>query len=535
MSQNNKLEKYNDKSVQLNMFELLDPSLKDYSNSIELYDTMPKYHIGGVEREKGKKVESLPILTREFIHRSKHYKIDIAPAAIFDKKSGKTIYYYASQREELVEDALRKIATKGRVREFVDKNEVKVGVIFSYYEVQQELEKMGHGYSIAEIKIAIEILSKAVIEVTSKDDEISITNNFFTSVGKETHEMNGKERVVVIFHSLVSKSINSGNYRLFNYDKHMRLKMQLSRWLHKRISHMFLQATITNPYEIKLSTIVRDSGMKEYKTISERARQVEKSLNELMKSEINVISKWEKNIESEKNKILDVKYSLFMSESFVFDTKKANRLTNQRLENEIEGTSFNIDELRSEIEKPIYGLTKTIVNSTLNKIKNKKDYDDVIDALEAVREYIESKSQQKEEIINIAISKTALRENWKPKSRFKQKDLFEQQEKNNLAKEDIEKNKKDKNENYQKLKNNPDVIKLFEHIKNKFAGDDWNKWLNNLDIESLSNDAIIFSVAEKFYRDWIIKYFIENNKLLEEIIEVIPAIKSVKVIYKDKD
>ena len=170
---NNKLEKINpDKSVQLNMFELLDPSHKDYSNSIELYDTMPKYHIGGVEREKGKKVESLPILTREFIHRSKHYKIDIAPAPIVDKKSGKTIYYYASQREELVEDALRKIATKGRVREFVDKNEIKVGVIFSYYEVQQELEKMGHGYSIAEIKIAIEILSKAVIEVTSKDDEI---------------------------------------------------------------------------------------------------------------------------------------------------------------------------------------------------------------------------------------------------------------------------------------------------------------------------------------------------------------------------
>ena len=34
---NNKLEKINpDKSVQLNMFELLDPSHKDYSNSIEL-------------------------------------------------------------------------------------------------------------------------------------------------------------------------------------------------------------------------------------------------------------------------------------------------------------------------------------------------------------------------------------------------------------------------------------------------------------------------------------------------------------------
>ena len=528
---NNKLEKINpDKSVQLNMFELLDPSHKDYSNSIELYDTMPKYHIGGVEREKGKKVESLPILTREFIHRSKHYKIDIAPAPIVDKKSGKTIYYYASQREELVEDALRKIATTGRVREFVDKNEIKVGVIFSYYEVQQELEKMGHGYSIAEIKIAIEILSKAVIEVTSKDDEISITNNFFTSVGKETKEMGGKERVVVIFHSLVSKSINSGNYRLFNYDKHMRLKMQLSRWLHKRISHMFLQATITNPYEIKLSTIVRDSGMKEYKTISERARQVEKSLNELMKPEVNIISKWKKAIENEKNKILDVKYSLYMSESFVSDTKKANRLTNDRLDNEIEVASYNIDELRIEIEKPIYGLTKTIINSTLNKIKNKNDFDNVVSALEAVKEYIEIKKQKKEEVINIAITKIALRENWKPKNKFKQKDLFEDKGEKILIKSPAE-----KLEEYQKLKNDPIIINIFSHLERKFAGDEWNKWLINLDIDAFDNDKIIFCVNQKFYRDWIIQYFVNNNKLLDAICEISPEIKSLKIIYKEKE
>ena len=40
-----------EKPSQLHLFELA-PSLKDYSNSIELYDTMPKYHIGGVKRKK---------------------------------------------------------------------------------------------------------------------------------------------------------------------------------------------------------------------------------------------------------------------------------------------------------------------------------------------------------------------------------------------------------------------------------------------------------------------------------------------------
>jgi hypothetical protein len=293
---------------------------------------------------------------------------------------------------------------------------------------------------------------------------------------------------------------------------------------------MFLQATITNPYEIKLSTIVRDSGMKEYKTISERARQVEKSLNELMKPEVNIISKWKKAIENEKNKILDVKYSLYMSESFVSDTKKANRLTNDRLDNEIEVASYNIDELRIEIEKPIYGLTKTIINSTLNKIKNKNDFDNVVSSLEAVKEYIEIKKQKKEEVINIAITKIALRENWKPKNKFKQKDLFEDKGEKILIKSPAE-----KLEEYQKLKNDPIIINIFSHLERKFAGDEWNKWLINLDIDAFDNDKIIFCVNQKFYRDWIIQYFVNNNKLLDAICEISPEIKSLKIIYKEEE
>jgi hypothetical protein len=305
--------------------------------------------------------------------------------------------------------------------------------------------------------------------------------------------------------------------------------MQLSRWLHKRISHMFLQATITNPYEIKLSTIVRDSGMKEYKTISERARQVEKSLNELMKPEINVIYNWKKTIESEKNKILDVKYSLFMSESFVSDTKKANRLTNDRLENEIEVAVYDVEELRVEIEKPIYGLTKTIINSTLNKIRNRSDYDNVVNALEAVKEYIEIKKQKKEEVINIAITKIALRENWKPKNKFKQKELFE-----DSTEKIITKTPEEKQAEYQKLRNNPIIVKIFNHLEKKFAGDEWNKWLIHLDIDSLDENKIIFCVEEKFYRDWINKCFMNENQLLSAVKEVEQGIDNLKIIHKNK-
>jgi hypothetical protein len=531
------IEKYSPgKSIQLNMFELLDSSLRDYSNSIELYDTMPKYHVGGIEREKGKLVESLPILTREFIHRSKPYKIDVSPAAVHDKKTGKTIHYYPSQREELVEDALRKIATKGKAKEFEKDGERKVGVTFSYYELQQELERMGHGYSIAEVKLAIEILSKATIEITSKDDSISMTNNFFSAVGKETEEKGGKERVLVIFHNLVSKAINTGNYRLFNYDKLMKMKMQVSRWLYKRISHIFIQATINNPYPIKLSTIVRDSGMKEYKTISERARQVEKCFDELAKKEIGVISKWEKFPEREKNKILDIKYHLYMSEDFVSDAKKASAITNERLDHKvIDATPYNVDDLRCEMEKPIYDLTKTVINSQLNNINSKEDYDRIANALEAAKEYIELKKSKGASVTNSATTKAALREGWKPKGT-----VIKQEEEHKELDRVVEENKKKKEQSdiREKLQDDPIWLKIQNGLRNSFAGEGWDKWLSRLELFSLTEKEIVLNAPDKFVRDWIIRElidrsFIENGKtknLKIVVQEICPKIEKVLII-----
>ena len=531
------------KPEQLHLFELLDPSLQDYSNSIELYDTMPKYHIGGVERIIDKTGEFLPVLQRDFVHRGKPYKLDILPASIIDKKTGKTINYYPSQREELVEDALRKIATKGRVMKFDE----KVGVKFTYYEVQQELKKMGHGYSITEIKLAVEILGKAGIEITSKDDEVSITSNFFTYIGKETQEMAGKERVVVMFHSLVTKSINRGDYRLFNYDKLMTMKMPLARWLHKRISHMFLQATINNPYEIKLSTIVRDSGMKNYKTISERSRQVEKALDELNKEEINILTKWEKSPEISKNKILDIKYSLFMSEEFVSDAKKANKLANLRLGSSEEEKTYNIDELRQEIEKPIYGLTKSVINGYINKINNRGDYDKIEQALEAALEYMEKKKSRNEEVNPAATTKAAISQAWVPTKKSGGKATQGQVVVSKISEEEkrsLEKAREKKLDNLKQLQNDPTWIEIQNKLKDGFGLEIWEKWFSTLQVVAISETKLILTAVDKFQRDWIIREFLtkktgnmnqEPKNLLNLVSEILPNVKEVLVLAGSLD
>jgi len=253
-----------------------------------------------------------------------------------------------------------------------------MAVRFTYYEIEQELLKIGHGYSKAEIKQAIEVCSKTIIEITSKDgNQVSQTSPLFPFVAKESKEMGGQERVIVMFHPLVTKSVDSGTYRTINYDRLMKLKMYLARWLHKHISHVFTQATEKNPYKIKLSTIVTNSGMKSYEKISHTVIQVKKALDELIKCQ--TVASYEVEFHKEKNKILDVTFLLFMSEEFVADVKKGNKLSSQRLSDDEFGEydesvyAVNFDELRKEMSKEIYELKEIYINNVIAKIRSKED------------------------------------------------------------------------------------------------------------------------------------------------------------------
>jgi hypothetical protein len=97
------------KPAQLELFELVLPSEKDYSNTLELYDFIPKYVWGRVERIQEKFLEPVE---REFECRGGRYRVRIAPARVQDT-DGVSRDYLPGKREEPVEDALRKLATEG--------------------------------------------------------------------------------------------------------------------------------------------------------------------------------------------------------------------------------------------------------------------------------------------------------------------------------------------------------------------------------------------------------------------------------------
>ncbi len=503
------------KPTQLELFEVDDQNQEKFSHTVELYDQLPKYQFGGVKREKGKFVESLPILERDFKNRGQDYKLSIVPAAIINRKSGKTIHYYPSQREELIEDALRRLAAAKKKGIYLDND---AGVKFTLYELQQELQKMGHGYNIAQIKESIEVCNSSMLKITSKHgNEISMASSIFPFVGMDTSDeiKNGKNRVVVMFHPLVTKSIDENTYRLINYQKLMSYKMALSRYLHKRISHNFTQASATNPYTIKMSNLVRDSGMKEYGKKILTLNQVIKSLDEMVK--VKTLSNYEIERDLNGRKIIDATFNLNVSNEFISEIKKANKAKNDVLEY-ISGGEYSekIANVEAELKEHVYGLTNVVILNILSKIKTKDDFIIINNALAAAKEFIESKPSCNA----AATTRAAIKEGWKPKSQKDRKKIIEYVAEVSQPELDLEPQTVDRGDEWKKVRG---------LIKQEFGDESWNKWLVHLELYRSYEAKIIMSAKSKFLRDWIKREYLPQ---IEKIWQGQGGeIKEVSVIY----
>lgn len=324
--------------VQLPLFEFAQPSEKRYSNTIELYDFMPKYHWGKVERIGG---EFLRILEREFECRGKKYKIEIAPAVIKDR-DGVNRYYYPSKREELVEDALRRFAT-AKQGVFLDG---MVGVTFSLYQLQEELKRNGHSYSKDQLKDALLICAKTSITVTTEDGASVLVSNLFETLGLQTREdwkgTGKKSKAFVRFNSLVTASIKNGEYRQLDYENAMSYTNVIARQLHKRMSHHYTQADITKPYHIRLFVIIRDFGLAKYDRPSHNFRQVIKALEEMKQKNVLVLYKVENTHDIQnRNKLIDAKFIITPHPFFADAIRKANARA-KRIHDTLENTPKKI-------------------------------------------------------------------------------------------------------------------------------------------------------------------------------------------------
>lgn len=302
------------KPAQLLLFEL-SPEEDDYSQSVELYDFIPKYFWGKADRLNGKFLDNLQ---REFECRGRRYQLTLMPARL-EMENGSFREYYPSRREELVEDALRKLMTE-RQSVMLDG---EAGIVFTLYQLQKELADKGHTYNYGELKDAIRVLNNT--DIVLKDDNEQIETAFSPIESYGFAGDGGETKTFVKFSPLVTHSIKAGTYRLINYDTAMSYKSVIARQLHKRMSHHYIQASMSNPYEILLTTIIRDFGLTPQKRLQQNLAEVEKAVQEMKDKEAIINCHVNKTFQSTpRTKLVEVKFSFQPHPFFINDIKKAN-------------------------------------------------------------------------------------------------------------------------------------------------------------------------------------------------------------------
>jgi hypothetical protein len=305
------------------------------SHVIDLWDHVPRYCISQQAMNRSRHGDKfLSEHVAEFQYKGRTFKRVLFPAKVRDTNGGYRDYF-ASANEELVEDALRKLAAEQNSGYF-SKGHHYSGVVFSLHMLREELKRRGHTRSYQEIVLSLNILSRSSIEISAPVEgdlpALKINSTYLptlTVVSRDNWTRDPKAKWVVQFHALVTASIDQVTYRQYNYHVMMSHSMQLTRWLHKQLALKYTFAGLTEPFEIRFSTIKRDSGLLEgYSRERKAIETVTEALDELKKNSVLGHIKRE-DIRGVRGKILDVVFTLIPSMDFIRDTKAGNKRLQQ--------------------------------------------------------------------------------------------------------------------------------------------------------------------------------------------------------------
>lgn len=309
---------------QLSLFQSLQSP--GVSSTIELYDAMPKSFPSNKEMEALRRKNGghyLETLSRRFMHRGEDYQITIRPARIQD--AGTEREYYPTQREDLIEQALRKLATNPKNGIYLSGN---LAVQFSLSELSRELERTGHGMSYRSLKQGLEINNATHISLTGTAGKPVVNSAIFPVFihANRTQWENDPStaKCYIKFHPLVTLSVEELSHRQLDYETMMQFRYALSYWLFKRMSHLYIFADFIKPYGIALTTIVRDSDMVPSLNPSDNLKRVRRTLDEFVERRV-LMCYDEKVTRGPHNRIVDVTFMLVPTPEFKDHAIKANQ------------------------------------------------------------------------------------------------------------------------------------------------------------------------------------------------------------------
>ena len=319
-------------SKQMNLFQnfLANADASEgLSNAIDLWDMIPRYSVSKLRMASLRTEDGfLDPIEIPFVYRGRPLAAIIHPARIKIKDGG-ALSFFPGAREELVELALRKISSE-QAAGFFDSQGYRSGVRFTLSQLRKELAARGHELRSDEIIQSLDILSLSAIEIVGSDgsDQAFARSTYLPSlagVRRQQYEAKSAVKWVAHFHPLVTQSIDHLTYRQFNYHRLMRCRTQLARWLINQLVLKYTQASPMTPFEMRYSTIKRDSALLDGYCLERLAigflDRVWEELREL--GTIVAIQRTEHR--GARAKLLDVCYKISPSREFVAEQKAANR------------------------------------------------------------------------------------------------------------------------------------------------------------------------------------------------------------------
>lgn len=263
------------------------------SNSLDFWDAIPKYstnRLGGV-RSLGR--GAVPaILTRTFVFGNTHYTLEIRPARIRYPHSDAITDCYPSSREEIVEDALRKIASQQHSGFYTQVRErPRSGVRFSLLSLHTYLRTRGHTFSRQELKEALLILADCRIAVIAIEDRTHKQMNasilsalvLATPLDNEQHP---HCTCYAEFHPLITEAIGALQYRQFDLASVLQHRKPLARWLHKYLIRTALNASTQQRLKLRLQEVKTASGLLGAARWRDDLRSLRAALEELVQNQV---------------------------------------------------------------------------------------------------------------------------------------------------------------------------------------------------------------------------------------------------------
>ncbi|ONF42552.1 hypothetical protein BTO32_15200 [Marinobacter lutaoensis] len=296
-------------------------------SGVLVYDLAPKW----VNYRRVKEVTAEAQFTRKFRVLGHPFSVTVKAARI-KRPSGEDVLMFPGDREQVVEDTLRWMSTHGHGQLFAS----RLGSRFSIYSLRKLLKEANHSMSHADISEALDVLHGSHLIITDEVTGQQWSELFLPQYGRNGEETASDGRTYyrewfVTFHTLVNQAMLAADTRLVSWHTLMALTNNLAKYVYRRMSLVYSQASSIDPYTISLSEIMSGYGkpLVEGKPISNHMRDMKRALEVLGRDDVIDLERLEIRKKKEGNRDVDAIFTFFPGAKFIDQAITANQASKE--------------------------------------------------------------------------------------------------------------------------------------------------------------------------------------------------------------